>query len=262
MSESFKDLFEAGSQQAPSGASVRVGDRVEGVVSHVGPTSVFVDLNGKSQAYFDVVDVAGPDGKPTLAVGEKVVAVVIEVEPRSGQIRLARRFGKEAGVEQLKVALEQGFPVEGKVVGVNKGGVSVEVGGVRGFCPISQLDDALRAGRERVPAAGARVPRAGDPRRSRRRALAPPASRGARRARRSKARSHASRVGRVIRAASRSSATSARSSISAASKASIPLPRALARSRREGRGRGRARRRRRGRGDRAAIEPTRRAASA
>lgn len=141
MSESFKDLFEAGGKaDAPRGAAVRVGSKIEGTVAHVTASAVFVDLDGKSQGYFDLVDVAGPDGKPTLTVGEKVTAVVVEVEPRSGQIRLARRFGKDAGIDQLRVAHEQGLPVEGKVVGVNKGGVSVEVGGARCFCPVSQLD--------------------------------------------------------------------------------------------------------------------------
>jgi small subunit ribosomal protein S1 len=31
-------------------------------------------------------------------------------------------------------------PVEGRVAAVNKGGFEVEISGVRGFCPISQID--------------------------------------------------------------------------------------------------------------------------
>jgi small subunit ribosomal protein S1 len=139
--DSFKDLFEREAKSTPTGTRLRVGETVEGVVSHVGQESVFVTLDGKTQGYFDIVDVAGPDGKPSLAVGDKVRAVIVELESRSGQIKLATKLGKEAGVEQLRAALESKLPVEGKIVGVNKGGVSVEVGGVRGFCPMSQLDD-------------------------------------------------------------------------------------------------------------------------
>lgn len=139
--DSFKDLFEREAKGTPGGARLRVGETVQGVVSHVGQESVFVSLDGKTQGYFDLVDVAGPDGKPTLAVGDEVKAVIIALDARSGQIRLANKFGKDAGVEQLRSALEAKVPVEGKIVGVNKGGVSVEVGGVRGFCPMSQLDD-------------------------------------------------------------------------------------------------------------------------
>lgn len=139
--DSFKDLFEREAKSTPAGTRLRVGETVEGVVSHVGQESVFVTLDGKTQGYFDIVDVAGPDGKPMLAVGDEVKAVIVELESRSGQIKLATKLGKEAGVEQLRAALEAKLPVEGKIVGVNKGGVSVEVGGVRGFCPMSQLDD-------------------------------------------------------------------------------------------------------------------------
>ncbi|MEQ9080235.1 MAG: S1 RNA-binding domain-containing protein, partial [Sandaracinaceae bacterium] len=45
-----------------------------------------------------------------------------------------------AGVEQLAAAHEQGLPVEGTITGVNKGGAEVQVAGLRGFCPFSQLD--------------------------------------------------------------------------------------------------------------------------
>src|SRR4029079_10158617 len=41
----------------------------------------------------------------------------------------------------LQQAQELGIPVEGTVTEVIKGGVSVDVAGVRGFCPASQLDN-------------------------------------------------------------------------------------------------------------------------
>src|SRR5262249_59943750 len=41
---------------------------------------------------------------------------------------------------ELEQAAALGLPVEGLVTAVNKGGVEVTVSGVRGFCPISQLD--------------------------------------------------------------------------------------------------------------------------
>jgi small subunit ribosomal protein S1 len=42
---------------------------------------------------------------------------------------------------ELLQAHQHGFPVEGVVQGVVKGGVEVTVSGVRGFCPVSQLED-------------------------------------------------------------------------------------------------------------------------
>ena len=49
--------------------------------------------------------------------------------------RRARRPG-----ESLALAADSGVPVEGKVAGVVKGGYQVTVGGLRAFCPFSQMD--------------------------------------------------------------------------------------------------------------------------
>jgi small subunit ribosomal protein S1 len=53
------------------------------------------------------------------------------------RVKLGR--GPEARGE-LEQAQELGIPVEGLVTEVVKGGVSVDVAGVRGFCPASQID--------------------------------------------------------------------------------------------------------------------------
>src|SRR5207302_77686 len=42
--------------------------------------------------------------------------------------------------QALAVAAQTGIPVEGKVAAVIKGGYEVTVGGLRGFCPFSQMD--------------------------------------------------------------------------------------------------------------------------
>jgi small subunit ribosomal protein S1 len=44
------------------------------------------------------------------------------------------------GGPELEHAFQHHLPVEGLVSGVTKGGVEVQVGGMRGFCPASQLD--------------------------------------------------------------------------------------------------------------------------
>ena len=42
--------------------------------------------------------------------------------------------------EELRQAFQLGLPVEGQVTGFNKGGIEVRVGGLRCFCPLSQID--------------------------------------------------------------------------------------------------------------------------
>jgi len=54
---------------------------------------------------------------------------------------LSRALTKgSANLAMLAEARASGMPVEGMVLGVNKGGVEVAIGDVRAFCPISQLD--------------------------------------------------------------------------------------------------------------------------
>ncbi len=137
--ESFKDMFTRGDIVVAKQRRVSVGEEVEGVVGHVGKDSVLVDLDDKQQAYFELPDLSDAGGKPLVKAGDRVRGFVVSTE---GSIRLAKRFGKgEANVDHLKIALDQGTPVEGKITAVNKGGVDVDLGGVRAFCPASQLDD-------------------------------------------------------------------------------------------------------------------------
>lgn len=132
--ESFADLF--AKEEMPSGRARRwdVGDEAKGVVTHVGGDSVFVDLTANQQGWFDRGDLA-----EDVKVGDEVAGRVVVVE--GNQIKLATRFGRDAGPELLELAFRDGVPIEGKVTGMNKGGAEVDVAGLRGFCPFSQLSN-------------------------------------------------------------------------------------------------------------------------
>jgi small subunit ribosomal protein S1 len=137
--DSFAALFE---QQAPlpRTKTPRVGDRMEALVVQVGRDAVFVELDGKRQAYIDAVELRGPDGTIDVKVGEMLAAHVVEVDPKSGQVRLGRSMGKPGSVAAIEQAMQAQVAVEGKVTGVNKGGLEVDVGGTRAFCPMKQVD--------------------------------------------------------------------------------------------------------------------------
>lgn len=140
--ESFADMFARGEVPiAKARRTLSMGDEVEGVVGHVGPDSVFVDLDDKQQAYFETIDLQDHRGEVAAKVGERIKGWVVDLS--GGQIKLGKRFGRggEPGTERFRAAFEQGVPVEGKITGINKGGAEVDLGGVRAFCPMSQLDD-------------------------------------------------------------------------------------------------------------------------
>jgi small subunit ribosomal protein S1 len=137
------------------------GDEVKGRIVSIGRDAAFVDFGGKSDGVIDLVDLRDADGKVVVQVGDEIEARVVEVEgPKGGTVlrrvagRVAARAGANAGA-QLAEAHAHGLAVEGVVTGVNKGGVEVQVAGVRGFCPISQLD--LRHVDDAAPYVGQRL---------------------------------------------------------------------------------------------------------
>lgn len=138
--EDFASMFaEAEGNQAKS-KRVRTGDTVKGKVISIGQTSVFVDVGGKAEGVLDRAQVSDPEGKLLVQVGDTVEARVVGDE--GGVLQLRTKIGGR-GPEvraELQQAAELGIPVEGVVSEVVKGGVSVDVAGMRGFCPASQMD--------------------------------------------------------------------------------------------------------------------------
>jgi small subunit ribosomal protein S1 len=123
------------------------GSRASGPILSISEESAFVDLGGKSDGVVALAELTDADGELTVAVGDTVEGVVAGRDPASGGLRLRVRPGAGSGaadtalaVEELAQAHAHGIPVEGVVSEVVKGGVEVTVSGVRGFCPISQLE--------------------------------------------------------------------------------------------------------------------------
>jgi small subunit ribosomal protein S1 len=138
--DTFAAMFDEASVAPRKRRAIRVGDRLEAVVVQVGRDTIFVELDGKQQAFFEAAEVREEDGTISMKVGDKVTAHVVEVNEQQGVIRLGRSLGKPGSVAALEQAKQAGLGVEGKVTAVNKGGLEVELAGTRAFCPISQVD--------------------------------------------------------------------------------------------------------------------------
>lgn len=135
--------FEREQKTAPSRVkqTIKIGQEVRGRILSIGRDSAFVDLGGKSDGSISLEELRGPDGQLTAQVGDEVVARVVEVDGRSGGVVLRKTLGRGPDARsELRQAFELGIPFEGQVMAVIKGGVEVQLAGVRGFCPMSQLD--------------------------------------------------------------------------------------------------------------------------
>jgi small subunit ribosomal protein S1 len=133
-SEDFAALF----AQHEARRALDRGQVVKGRIIQITGEHVFVDVGGKGEAWIDRGEFADADGNLSVKVGDEVEATVVAT---GDEIRLSHKLrqGGQAR-EALAVAAQTGVPVEGKVAGVIKGGYEVTVGGLRAFCPFSQME--------------------------------------------------------------------------------------------------------------------------
>ena len=132
--EDFAALF----AQHEARRALERGQVVKGRVIQISDEHVFVDVGGKGEAWIDRAELVDEQGRLKVGVGDEVEATVVAT---GDEIRLSHRLrqGGQAR-EALAVAAQTGVPVEGRVAGVIKGGYEVTVGGLRAFCPFSQMD--------------------------------------------------------------------------------------------------------------------------
>src|SRR6202008_1234432 len=121
-SEDFATLF----ARSEAGPTLERGQAVKGRVIQITSDHVFVDVGGKGEAWIDRAELTDDAGRLRVAVGDEVEATVVGT-------------GAQAR-EALELAAQSGVTVEGRVAAVIKGGYEVTLGGLRAFCPFSQMD--------------------------------------------------------------------------------------------------------------------------
>ena len=121
---------------------LRRGDVVEGVIMSADTNGIFVNIGHKSEGIVPPAEMRtlNPEELEALTVGEPIITLVVRPEtPEQGAILSIDRAVGEHGWRTLQKALESGESVEGRIIGFNRGGAIVEVEGVQGFVPMSQL---------------------------------------------------------------------------------------------------------------------------
>ncbi len=118
-----------------------IGDVLKGTVIDVSPHSVLLNLGS-----FGVGIVYGKEtkdglmGGKKLRVGDKVNATLLDLENEDGYAELSiREASYEKAWEDLESKMDNDEAVETRVLDANKGGLMVELNGIGGFLPVSQL---------------------------------------------------------------------------------------------------------------------------
>lgn len=133
---SMKDLLAKTQFDLP-----KVGQVVEGEILSISKNSVVIDMGplGTGIVYpgefYDNTSL-----QRALKAGQKVSAILLDLENEEGFRELSlKRAQMTTAWQDIQEKKESGEVVITKVVNINKGGLIVEINGVQGFLPLSQL---------------------------------------------------------------------------------------------------------------------------
>lgn len=117
------------------------GQLVEGKVITVLPNKILVDIEGVTTGIISGREAKdSEDTLKTAQPGDDIAAYVIEDENEDGYIVLSlRKATQEKTWKKFLDAYESGEVVRVKANEANKGGLLLEVNGIKGFIPVSQL---------------------------------------------------------------------------------------------------------------------------
>ena len=134
--ESFAEMLEK------SIKTLNTGEKVTGVVTGITPTEIYVDLGTKHAGYIPVSELTDdPTVKveDLVKVGDEIETYVMRVNDQEGVVTLSKkRLDTVKSWEEVEQAKEDHTIMEGVVTEENKGGVVVNIKGVRVFVPASQ----------------------------------------------------------------------------------------------------------------------------
>ena len=145
MSEEIRDdmSFEEMLKATEANANVYTGKIVKAKVISVSPTECIVGVDGSKHT--GIVPMREMSHDPNAKMedlvkeGDELDLVVVKTNDQEGVDTLSRvRFEAQKGMKDVSEAAENGTVMEGDVMEANKGGVVVNVKGVRVFVPRSQ----------------------------------------------------------------------------------------------------------------------------
>lgn len=117
-----------------------VSDTIIGTVIEVSSSEIYLDLGPFGTGLVLGKEIKDGMGTNKLKIGDKVSATVTDLENEEGYIELSiREASYEKAWEDIEKKRDAGDKVKTKVISANKGGLLIEINGIAGFLPVSQL---------------------------------------------------------------------------------------------------------------------------
>ena len=121
----------------PSQGEIRTG-----VIARIGTNEILVSIGTKSEGVISgrELEVIPADEFRSFTTGTEIPVYVVNPEDQNGNVVLSyMRAREERDWQRAESLRDAGETYSGKVIGFNKGGLIVPIGGLRGFVPASQI---------------------------------------------------------------------------------------------------------------------------
>jgi small subunit ribosomal protein S1 len=130
--------------------SLKYGDVMDGVIMHLDREEILVDIGSKSEGIVPSREYSSlsSEERQALEVGDTILVFVVQPEnPEGHAVVSIDRARQEKSWRRLQELHEANEVIEAEVTNYNKGGLLVNLDGVRGFVPASQVTE-IRGGDE------------------------------------------------------------------------------------------------------------------
>jgi small subunit ribosomal protein S1 len=137
--EFFASLLD---EQSEKLRSLKHGDTMDGIILAVHDHELIIDIGAKSEGVVLARDMhtLTDEERADVVVGATVLVYVMQPEDDQGRVSLSLdRARQERSWRKLQQVADDGVVLETKVINFNKGGLLVNLDGVRGFIPTSQV---------------------------------------------------------------------------------------------------------------------------
>jgi small subunit ribosomal protein S1 len=128
--------------------SLKYGDVMDGVIMRIDRDEILVDIGSKSEGIVPSREFSSlnSEEKGELSIGDTVLVFVVQPENQEGQAVVSiDRARQEKSWRRLQELYEANESIQAEVTNYNKGGLLVNLDGVRGFVPASQVTE-IRGG--------------------------------------------------------------------------------------------------------------------
>ena len=118
------------------------GEIRQGVIATIRDNEILVSIGTKSEGVLSgrELEQIPSDERAAFKIGQEIPVYVVAPEDQNGNVVLSyTRAREEKDWEVVEAMLESTESVDSKIIGYNKGGLIVPIGGLRGFVPASQI---------------------------------------------------------------------------------------------------------------------------